>query len=66
MSDTIRQFMRHGVVINGFTFDRAIKDPMQKAVRDALIGFMAALGGRRQKGSSSPNAPESNVRSHLR
>jgi len=40
--------MRHGVVIktviNGMVFDGATKDPMQKAVRDALIGFMAALG----------------------
>jgi putative DNA-invertase from lambdoid prophage Rac len=44
--DTIRQFMRRGVVIrtviNNFTFDGATKDPMQQAVRDALIGFMAA------------------------
>jgi putative DNA-invertase from lambdoid prophage Rac len=46
--DTIREFMRRGVVIktviNGFTFDGATKDPMHKAVRDALIAFMAALG----------------------
>lgn len=45
--DTIREFMRRGVVIrtviNGLTFDGATKDPMQQAVRDALIGFMAAL-----------------------
>lgn len=44
--DTIREFMRRGVVIrtviNGFTFDGATKDPVQKAIRDALIGFMAA------------------------
>src|SRR5579859_5979819 len=44
--DTIREFMRRGVivraVINGLTFDGATKDPMQQAVRDALIGFMAA------------------------
>jgi DNA invertase Pin-like site-specific DNA recombinase len=44
--DTIREFMRRGVVIrtviNNFTFDGATKDPMQQAVRDALIGFMAA------------------------
>ncbi|MBB4379378.1 recombinase family protein [Bradyrhizobium sp. SBR1B] len=44
--DTIRQFMRQGVVIrtviNGLTFDGATKDPMQQAVRDALIAFMAA------------------------
>ena len=46
--DTVREFMRRGVVIktviNGFTFDGATKDPMQKAVRDALFAFMAALG----------------------
>jgi putative DNA-invertase from lambdoid prophage Rac len=45
--DTIREFMRRGVVIrtviNNFTFDGATKDPMQQAVRDALIAFMAAL-----------------------
>jgi DNA invertase Pin-like site-specific DNA recombinase len=44
--DTIREFMRRGViiktVINKMTFDGATKDPMQQAVRDALIGFMAA------------------------
>ena len=44
--DTIREFMQRGVVIrtviNGLTFDGATKDPMQQAVRDALIGFMAA------------------------
>jgi hypothetical protein len=42
----IRHFMRRGVVIrtviNNFTFDSATKDAMQQAVRDALIGFMAA------------------------
>ena len=46
MCDAIREFMRRGVVIrtviNNFTFDGATKDPMQQAVRDALIGFMAA------------------------
>ena len=30
-------------VINGMTFDGATRDPMQKAVRDALIAFMAAM-----------------------
>jgi hypothetical protein len=29
-------------VINGLTFDGATQDPMQMAVLDALIGFMAA------------------------
>lgn len=46
VTDTIRHFMRKGViirtVINGLTFDGATKDPMQEAVRDALIAFMAA------------------------
>jgi putative DNA-invertase from lambdoid prophage Rac len=44
--DTIREFMRRGViiktVINGMTFDGSTTDPMQQAVRDALIAFMAA------------------------
>ena len=46
VTETIRQFMGRGVivrtVINGLVFDGATKDPMQKAVRDALIAFMAA------------------------
>jgi putative DNA-invertase from lambdoid prophage Rac len=44
--DTIREFMRRGIVIrtviNGITFDGATKDAMQCAIRDALIAFMAA------------------------
>jgi putative DNA-invertase from lambdoid prophage Rac len=44
--DTIREFMRRGVVIktviNGMTFDGNTTEPMQCAVRDALIAFMAA------------------------
>ena len=47
VTDTIRDFMRRGVtvktVINSMVFDGATTDPMQAAVRDALIGFMAAL-----------------------
>lgn len=46
VTGVIREFMARGVVIktviNGLTFDGATKDPMQKAVRDALIAFMAA------------------------
>jgi putative DNA-invertase from lambdoid prophage Rac len=45
--DTIREFMRRGViintVINGMKFDGSTTDPMQQAVRDALIAFMAAM-----------------------
>jgi DNA invertase Pin-like site-specific DNA recombinase len=44
--DTIRGFIRRGViiktVINGMTFEGNTTDPMQQAVRDALIAFMAA------------------------
>jgi DNA invertase Pin-like site-specific DNA recombinase len=44
--DAIQEFMRRGVVvrtvINGLTFDGSARDPMQQAVRDALIGFLAA------------------------
>jgi putative DNA-invertase from lambdoid prophage Rac len=44
--DTIREFMRRGVVIktviNRMTFDGNTTEPMQCAVRDALIAFMAA------------------------
>jgi putative DNA-invertase from lambdoid prophage Rac len=44
--DTVNAFMRRGVVvrtvIGSFAFDGAAADPVQQAVRDALIGFMAA------------------------
>jgi len=47
VTDAIREFMRRGVivrtVINNLTFDGATSDPMQQAVRDALIAFMAAM-----------------------
>jgi len=46
VTETIRTLMQRGVVIrtiiNCMTFDGATKDPIQKAVRDALIAFMAA------------------------
>ena len=55
MVETIQKFMKKGViirtVINGFTFDGATKDPMQKAVRDALIGFMAAMAQAQAEGT---------------
>jgi putative DNA-invertase from lambdoid prophage Rac len=48
VTEVIREFMKRGIVvrsvINGHVFDDgATKDPMQMAVRDALISFMAAL-----------------------
>ncbi len=46
VTETLREFMGRGVIIrtiiNSMTFDGATRDPMQKAIRDALIGFMAA------------------------
>jgi DNA invertase Pin-like site-specific DNA recombinase len=46
VSDSLREFMRRGVIvrtiIHNMTFDGSTKDPMQQAVRDALIAFMAA------------------------
>jgi hypothetical protein len=46
VTDTIGEFIRRGVivrtVINGLTFDGTTRDPMQQAVRDSLIAFMAA------------------------
>ena len=47
VTDTIREFIRRGVtiktVINSMVFDGKTTDPTQKAIRDALIGFMAAM-----------------------
>lgn len=47
VTDTVRDFLRQGVVIrtviNGLTLDGSTSDPMQAAVRDALVGFMAAM-----------------------
>jgi len=47
VTDTIRAFMRKGVVIktviNSMTFDGSTTDPVQQAVRDALVAFMAAI-----------------------
>ncbi len=46
VTETIRTLMQRGVIvktiINGMTFDGATKDAIAKAVRDALIAFMAA------------------------
>jgi putative DNA-invertase from lambdoid prophage Rac len=46
VTEVIRQFIQRGVivrtVINGMVFDGTTRDPMQMAVRDAMIAFMAA------------------------
>ncbi len=47
VTDTIREFIRRGIIIrtvtNGLTFDGSSKEPMNQAVRDSLIAFMAAM-----------------------
>jgi len=47
ITTTLREFLGRGVivrtVIGGMVFDGSTKDPMQRAVRDALICFMAAM-----------------------
>lgn len=47
VTDTIRSLINRGVtvktVINGMAFDGTTTNPTQKAIRDALIGFMAAM-----------------------
>ena len=46
VTDAVRHFIRLGVtirtVINNMTFDGATEDPVQQAVRDAMIAFLAA------------------------
>jgi DNA invertase Pin-like site-specific DNA recombinase len=67
--DTIREFMRPGIVIrtviNNFTFDGATRDPMQQAVRDALIAFMAAILRRKLRPPRRRSVRVSNTRSKM-
>jgi DNA invertase Pin-like site-specific DNA recombinase len=46
VTDAVRHFIRVGVtirtVINDMTFDGATSDPVQQAVRDSMIAFLAA------------------------
>jgi DNA invertase Pin-like site-specific DNA recombinase len=48
--EAIQCLMKRGIVIrtviNGFTFDGATTDPVQKAVRDSLIALMPATAQR--------------------
>lgn len=47
VTTNMRTFFERGVtirtVIHGMTFDGSARDPMTRAVRDALLGFMAAM-----------------------
>jgi hypothetical protein len=57
--DTIREFMRRGViiktVINGMTFDGSTTDAMQQAVRDALLPPAKCSGTHRPRQPSPLN-----------
>jgi hypothetical protein len=77
--DTIREFMRRGIiiktVINGMTFDGSATDPMRQAVRDPLIAFMAATAcpsrgnqvraTRRYQPASPPRLPKPSLLSAI-
>ena len=47
VTDAVREFIRRGIrietVINRMTFDSTTTDPMQQAIRDFLVAFMAAM-----------------------
>src|SRR3984957_11685509 len=47
VTDTVREFIRRGIrvetVINRMAFDGTTTDPMQQAIRDSLVAFMAAM-----------------------
>ena len=47
VTDAVREFIRRGIrietVINRMTFDGTTTDPMQQAIRDSLVAFMAAM-----------------------
>ena len=47
VTDTVREFIRRGIrvetVINRMVFDGTTIDPMQQAIRNSLIAFMAAM-----------------------
>lgn len=46
VTDSVRHFIRQGViirtVINDMTFDGSTTDPVQQAIRDAMVAFLAA------------------------
>jgi putative DNA-invertase from lambdoid prophage Rac len=47
VTDTIREFIRRGIrvetVMNRMVFDGTTTDPIQQAIRDSLIAFLAAM-----------------------
>lgn len=61
---TIREFIDRGVIVktvlNSMVFDGATTDPTQKAIRDALIGFMAAMA--EAQAEASKDAQQAGIR----
>lgn len=61
---TIRDFIDRGVIVktvlNSMVFDGATTDPTQKAIRDALIGFMAAMA--EAQAEASKDAQQAGIR----
>lgn len=61
---TIREFIDRGVIVktvlNSMVFDGATTDATQKAVRDALIGFMAAMA--EAQAEASKDAQQAGIR----
>jgi DNA invertase Pin-like site-specific DNA recombinase len=66
VTETIREFMRRGVivrtVINAMVFDGVTTDPVQMAVCDALIGFMAATAQAQAKAKAAQKAGTEHAR----
>ena len=48
-------------MINNFTFDGSAKDPTQQAVRDALIGFMAATAQAQAQAQATKTAQRAGI-----
>lgn len=64
VTSTIREFMDRGVIVktvlNSMVFDGSVTDPTQKAIRDALIGFMAAMA--EAQAEASKDAQQAGIR----
>ena len=56
VTDAVRHFIREGVIIrtiiNDMTFDGSTSDPVQQAVRDTMIAFLAATAQAQAEASS--------------
>jgi len=72
---TIGELMRRGVtiktILNGLTFDGTTEDPIEKAARDAVIGFMSAAAQAQSEATKAARragiarAKENNERAYL-